>query len=122
MISLKDFNSYSFQYASWVNDNWKLRTTEEMEAYLLNKKVGKKGFRSTAGVILEVKVITAKNYWNDGVNHSYECYVWWIAGVKKPTKEWISLDKLVNIDAMISNLSEDLKDLQDRVDAIKEYI
>jgi hypothetical protein len=113
MISLKEINNCG--YLKYRNPNFHLLTIEQIREEFIGMVVGRYGFRSKAGVILDIEEHVQERY-----GHIYESYtaaVLWNAGVAKAYREEeVPFGTLRDIVSLLEVMKADVKELQERID------
>jgi hypothetical protein len=113
MISLKEINNCG--YLKYRNPNFHLLTIEQIREEFIGMVVGRYGFRSKAGVILDIEEHLSVRTW--GTSKSYTATVLWNAGVAKAYREEeVPFGTLRDIVSLLEVMKADVKELQERID------
>ena len=118
MISLKEINNCG--YVRNKNPSFHLLTIEQIREEFIGMVVGRYGFRSKAGVILDIEEnIQERHGYTD---KSYTATVLWNAGVAKAYREEeVPFGTLRDIVSLLEDMKADVKELQERIDKVDTF-
>jgi hypothetical protein len=111
MVTVAELNRCG--YIQHKMKNFHEAPIEDVREFFVGMVVGEYGFKSKAGVILDIDKKMTEYY---GKSYpKYTASVLWNSGVKKTVKADVGFDRLCDIQGLLDERKEDVKELEKRI-------